>query len=89
MADGAPLQLAEVQWTFRRWYAYVLTAVLAGLVGLVIWRLDDPAALKALGLTLCGLIALLALLYMAGAVTTDLARLAAARAGLPYPGSKP
>jgi len=78
MSDAPPLQLAEVQWTFRRIFAYALTGVLAALVGLVIWRLDDPTALKVLGLALCALIALLALLYMAGAVTTDLARLAAA-----------
>lgn len=77
-----PLQLAEVQWTWRRWYAYVLTAVLAGLVAYLISRLSDPAALKAVGQALCGLIGLIALLYMAGAVVTDLARLAAAvRAG--------
>lgn len=89
MSDAAPLQLAEVRWTYRRWYAYVLTAVLAALVGLVIWRLDDPVALKTLGLALCALIALLALLYMAGAVTTDLARLMAAVNTTPLKGIAP
>lgn len=79
---AAPLQLAEVQWTWRRWFTYVLTAVLAALVAYLISRLDDPGALKAVGLALCGLIGLGQLLYMAGAVVTDLARLAAAvRAG--------
>lgn len=86
MSEAPPLQLAEVRWTYRRWYAYVLTAVLAALTALVIWRLDDPVALKTLGLALCALIALQALLYMAGAVTTDLARLVAAVRTSPIPG---
>jgi predicted membrane channel-forming protein YqfA (hemolysin III family) len=74
----AELRLPEIQWTFRRGYTYVLTAVLALGVAGIVWKLDDPVALRWLGLALCALIALLAVLYLAGATVTDLARLAAA-----------
>jgi cytochrome bd-type quinol oxidase subunit 1 len=74
----APLPLAEVRWTFRRWYTYVLTGVICALLAFVVHRLQDPAALKVIGLALVALIALSQLLYLAGATVTDLARLAAA-----------
>lgn len=78
MSEPAPLQLAEIRWTFRRIFTYLLTAIAAGLVGFVIHRLEDPEALKWIGLALVLLIAVVALLYLAGATATDLARLAAA-----------
>lgn len=78
MAENAPLQLAEVQWTWRRWYIYALTIVLVGLVGFVIHSLTDPSALKVIGLALVGLIAFGQFLYMAGATATDIVRIVAA-----------
>lgn len=76
--DTAPLQLAEVRWTFRRWYTYLVTAVVCGLLAFVVSRLEDPTALKVIGLALIAQIALSQLLYLAGATVTDLARLASA-----------
>lgn len=84
----APLQLAEVRWTFRRWFTYVLTAALCGLLAFVVHRLTDPTALKVIGLALVAQIALSQLLYLAGATATDLARLAAAVKSAASPGDK-
>ncbi len=75
------LVLPEVRWTFRRYYSYGLTVLLAGLVGLVIWRTEDPRALMWLGLSLVAVIAIVALLYLAGATATDITRLTAAVRG--------
>jgi hypothetical protein len=86
MADGAPLQLAEVRWTWRRVFSIGLTVALLGLLVLVITRLSDPGALKAIALALAALIGLVALLYIAGATTTDVARLVAAARAAPTPG---
>jgi hypothetical protein len=76
-AEGA-LPLAEVRWTFRRWYTYAITAVVCVLLGFIIHRLTDADALKFIGLALVALLALVQLTYLAGATVTDLARLAAA-----------
>lgn len=71
----------EVRWLWRRVYTYGATVMnTAGLAG-VVWRLDDPAALKWLGLALIGANIVLATLYLAGATVTDWAKLAAAGRG--------
>ncbi|MGH6909337.1 MAG: hypothetical protein ACREEG_04050 [Phenylobacterium sp.] len=44
----------------------------------IIWRLDDPSALRWLGLALIGANVVMATLYLAGATVTDWAKLAAA-----------
>lgn len=87
MADV--LRLPEVQFFYRRWFFYSLTALACAGLGLIIWKLDDPSALKEIGLWLIGLIAFLALLYMAGPTVTDLARLGAAVKGGAAPPSEP
>lgn len=82
-----PIVLPEIQWTYRRWYTYGLTAAAVALIACIIFRLDDPTALKWLGLALCAVIVLLALSYLYGATVTDVARLtAAARSGQAPPG---
>lgn len=87
MSDAGPLQLAEVRWTWRRIFSIGLTVALVGLLVLVITRLSDPGALKAIALALAGLIGLVALLYIAGATTTDVARLIAAARAAPSSGA--
>ena len=68
----------EVRWLWRRIYAYAATLLNSAGVGAIIWRLDDPVALKWLGLALIGANVVMATLYLAGATVTDWAKLAAA-----------
>jgi multisubunit Na+/H+ antiporter MnhC subunit len=70
-----PLQLADVSWTYRRWFAYGGTIINAVLLGMIVLTLKDAPALKVLALALIASNVVLALLYMAGATTTDIARL--------------
>lgn len=68
----------EVRWVYRRIFTYAASLANAAGVGAVILRLDDPAALKWLGLALVGANVVLATLYLAGATVTDWAQVAAA-----------
>jgi hypothetical protein len=68
----------EVRWLFRRIYTYAATVLNSAGVGAIIMRLEDPAALKWLGLALIGTNIVMATLYLAGATVTDWAKLAAA-----------
>lgn len=77
-APPAP-RLAEVQWTWRRLFSFSLVAACMWLVREIIDRANDPGVQKTLGLALCGLVALQALLYVAGAMATDIARIIEAR----------
>lgn len=74
-------QTIEVRWLWRRIYACAATLLNSGGVGAIIWRLNDPQALKWLGLALVGSNVVMATLYLAGATVTDWAKLAAAARG--------
>jgi hypothetical protein len=71
----------EVRWVFRRIYAYAATLTNSAGVAAIIFRLDDPGALKWIGLALIGANVAMATLYLAGATVTDWAKLAAAAKG--------
>jgi hypothetical protein len=71
----------EVRWLWRRIYAYAATVLNSAGVAAIIWRLDDPQALKWLGLGLVSANVIMATLYLAGATVTDWAKLAAAARG--------
>ena len=71
-------ETVEVRWLWRRIYAYAATLANSAGVGAIIWRLNDPEALKWLGLALIGANIIMATLYLAGATVTDWAKLAAA-----------
>ncbi|RAK60889.1 hypothetical protein DJ021_14240 [Phenylobacterium hankyongense] len=68
----------EVRWLWRRIYTYGATILNSAGVGAIIWRIDDPQALKWLGLSLVCANVVMATLYLAGATVTDWAKLAAA-----------
>jgi hypothetical protein len=68
----------EVRWLWRRIFSFAATVLNSAGVGAIIWRLDDPATLKWLGLALIGANVATATLYLAGATVTDWAKLAAA-----------
>lgn len=68
----------EVRWVWRRVYTYASTLLNSIGLAAIIWRLDDPGALKWLGLALIGANVVMATLYLAGATVTDWAKLAAA-----------
>lgn len=72
-------RLAEVQWTWRRAFSFSLVAACLWFIRLIITRTTDPGVLKALGLALCGLIALVTIVYVTGALATDIARIMEAR----------
>lgn len=71
----------EVRWLWRRVYSYTVTLLNSAGLSLILFRLDDPQALKWLGLGLVGSNAVVATLYLAGATVTDWAKLAAAARG--------
>jgi hypothetical protein len=71
----------EVRWLWRRVYTYAATVLNSAGVTAIIWRLNDPDALKWLGLALVGANVVMATLYLAGATVTDWAKLAAAARG--------
>ncbi|WP_293421305.1 hypothetical protein [Phenylobacterium sp.] len=68
----------EVRWIFRRIYTYSASLANFGLLAAVVSRLEDPAALKWLGLAMIGANVVLGALYLAGATVTDWAKLVAA-----------
>jgi hypothetical protein len=68
----------EVRWLWRRIFSFAATMLNSAGVGAIIWRLDDPATLKWLGLALIAANVATATLYLAGATVTDWAKLAAA-----------
>lgn len=79
----------EVKWLYRRWFIFAFTALNSIGVGVIIYKLSDPTALKWIGLGLISGNMVMALLYIAGASGTDIARVvAAARSGTEPPEEK-
>lgn len=74
MTDQAP-KLAEVQWKFRRIFAFSATLLNALLILAVLHKLNDPGSLRALGLALVALNAFIVLGYLLGATATDVMRI--------------
>jgi hypothetical protein len=68
----------EVRWLYRRIFTYAACGANSAGLAAIILRLDDPIALKWLGLALIGANVVLGTLYMAGATVTDWAKLVAA-----------
>lgn len=80
--------LVEVRWLWRRIYTYAATLLNSAGITAIIWRIDDPEALKWLGVSLVAANVVMATLYLAGATVTDWAKLAAAaREAAPRRGS--
>ena len=65
----------EVQWFWRRLFTFLFTSVNSGALALIVFRLDDPDAMKWIGLGLIFANIMLAFVYMAGATLVDLTRL--------------
>lgn len=84
LTDDAP-KLADVQWTYRRVFAFSATGVNSFLIGYVIHALMRPElhamapTLRVIAVGLLILQALLILAYLMGATATDLSRIALAR----------
>jgi hypothetical protein len=72
---------AERGWLWRRSYTYAATAVNLLFVGFVIWKLNDPSALKWIAMALIVSNIVMAGLYLAGASVLDYAKLAGAWKG--------
>jgi len=65
----------EVQWFWRRLFTFLFTSVNAGTIAWIVFKVDDPGALKWIGLGLIFADIMLAFVYMAGATLVDLTRL--------------
>lgn len=74
MTGPAP-QLADVQWKFRRIFAFLTTVLNALLIAAILHKLQDPPSLRILGLALVALNALVILGYLLGATATDVMRI--------------
>ncbi len=65
----------EVQWFWRRLFTFLFTSVNSLAVAAIVWKIDDPGALKWIGLGLIFANIMLAFVYMAGATLVDLTRI--------------
>lgn len=65
----------EVQWFWRRLFTFLFTSVNSIAVATIVWKIDEPNALKWIGLGLIFANIMLAFVYMAGATLVDLTRL--------------
>jgi hypothetical protein len=79
-AEHGPI---EVKWFWRRVVTIGVLLIGFALLGVIIWRLTDPQALKWIALGLLVLLAIAHTIYLTGATVTDWARVvAAARPGV-------
>jgi hypothetical protein len=65
----------EVQWFWRRLFTFLFTSVNSAALGFIVLKVDDPDAMKWIGLGLIFANIMLAFVYMAGATLVDLTRL--------------
>ena len=65
----------EVQWFWRRLFTFLFMGVNTATVGWIVFKVDDPDALKWIAMMLVFADILLAFVYMAGATLVDLTRL--------------
>ena len=65
----------EVQWFWRRLFTFLFTSVNSAAVAAIVWKIDEPDALKWIGLGLIFANVMLAFVYMAGATLVDLTRI--------------
>ena len=65
----------EVQWFWRRLFTFLFTGVNSTALGFIVLKVDDPSAMKWIGLGLIFANVMLAFVYMAGATLVDLTRL--------------
>ena len=65
----------EVQGFWRRLFTFLFTGVNSVAIATIVFRLDDPSAMKWIGLGLIFANIMLAFVYMAGATLVDLTRL--------------
>jgi hypothetical protein len=67
--------IKEVQWFWRRLFTFLFTSVNSLAVAVIVWKIDEPNALKWIGLGLIFANIMLAFVYMAGATLVDLTRI--------------
>jgi len=67
--------IKEVQWFWRRLFTFLFVGINTATVGWIVLKVDEPDALKWIGLGLIFANIMLAFVYMAGATLVDLTRL--------------
>ncbi len=65
----------EVKWFWRRLFTFLFMGVNTVTIGWIVFKVDDPDALKWIAMMLVFADILLAFVYMAGATLVDLTRL--------------
>jgi hypothetical protein len=65
----------EIQWFWRRLFTFLFVGINTATVGWIVFKLEDPDALKWIGMGLITADILLAFVYMAGATLVDLTRI--------------
>jgi len=65
----------EVKWFWRRLFTFLFMGVNTVTIGWIVFKVDDPDALKCIAMMLVFADILLAFVYMAGATLVDLTRL--------------
>ena len=65
----------EVQWFWRRLFTFLFMGVNTATICWIVFKVDDPDALKWIAMMLVFADILLAFVYMAGATLVDLTRL--------------
>ena len=69
--------IKEVQWFWRRLFTFLFVGINTATVGWIVLKVDEPDALKWIGLGLITANILLAFVYMAGATLVDMTRIKA------------
>jgi membrane glycosyltransferase len=75
---GDASALPEINWTWRRYYVFAVTATLIALVYWITYKTVDIETLKMIARYALWLVFAYALLYVAGSTTTDITGLVAA-----------
>lgn len=70
-----PVTTKEVQWFWRRLFTFTFMGVNTLTICWIVFKVDDPTALKWIAMMLVFADILLAFVYMAGATLVDLTRL--------------
>jgi hypothetical protein len=67
--------IKEVQWFWRRLFTFLSTGINSAALIAIVFKINDPDALKWIGVSLIFGNIMLAFVYMAGATLVDLTRI--------------
>lgn len=81
LVPAAPV-LKEIEWLWRRWWSFGVTAISLAIVAFIVWALREPGlgaaqamALQQIGWGLIGTVVFIGLVYVVGATAYELTQL--------------